>query len=48
MGSETLSVAQKAYLVTWFSNDELNLVFGFIASSALLVNFEFNLIKILK
>ena len=37
MGGEAVSVAQKAYLVAWFASDELNLVFGFIASSALLV-----------
>ncbi|CAF0723161.1 unnamed protein product [Brachionus calyciflorus] len=36
IGGETVSVAQKAYCVTWFPTKELNLVFGFIASAALL------------
>jgi len=30
--------AQKAYVVNWFSKNELNLVFGLIASVALLVS----------
>ena len=38
MGGETVSIAQKAYCVTWFPRNELNLVFGFIASAALLVH----------
>jgi len=38
LGGEPIFVAQKAYAVTWFPTSEINLVFGLIASAALLVN----------
>jgi hypothetical protein len=38
MGGETVSVAQKAYCVKWFPANELNLVFGLIASISLMVS----------
>jgi hypothetical protein len=39
IGGETLGVAQKTYAVKWFNKNEVNLVFGFIASVSLLVSF---------
>jgi hypothetical protein len=39
MGGECVAIVQKAYTVTWFSKDEMNLVFGLLTSGALLVTF---------
>lgn len=45
LGGEAIFVAQKAYAVTWFPASEINLVFGLIASAALLVNIVKSLIN---
>ena len=37
LGGECVAVAQKAYSIQWFKSSELNLVFGFLSSAALLV-----------
>lgn len=36
LGGESIHVTQKSFAVKWFNENELNLVFGFLSSSALL------------
>ena len=45
MGGECVAIVQKAYSVTWFSKEEMNLVFGLLTSGALLVSKIFNKTK---